>query len=268
MNKQIQLINLPNLLTTSNLLCGTLCVIYAMQGRIDVAPFLLLFAAFFDLLDGMVARMLKVGSELGKQLDSLADMVSFGVAPGVTVMVVLAAAVVGDVQDLNQVQTAWTSWADEMLQGSGSQNWINWLPFVSLVIPACSMLRLAKFNIDERQSTSFIGLPTPGNALFFMTFPLVICFGDTSSGLTNLAFHPAVMTTCILIMSALLISELPLFSLKLKNLSWKENQAQFLLVLGAIIFIPLFKVWSIALIVFLYLILSVLFYQKSKKVKA
>ena len=178
MNQQIKLFSIPNLLTAGNLVCGSLCIIYAFAGRLDVAPFFILGAALFDFFDGFAARLLKIQSEIGKQLDSLADMVSFGLAPGLLMMVVLSTQTMeNEWLNLESAQQSWDIWFNKVfVDPSTVMDMIDYLPFVALFIPVFSMLRLAKFNIDERQTSSFIGLPTPGNALFLMTYPLVLAF--------------------------------------------------------------------------------------------
>jgi CDP-diacylglycerol--serine O-phosphatidyltransferase len=219
----------------------------------------------------MVARLLKQQSELGKQLDSLADMVSFGVAPGMVMMVYLAGLsnVHSDGMNLNSISQSYENWSDIMFHDGGQLSSLDYLPFLALLIPVFSMLRLAKFNIDTRQSESFIGLPTPGNALFFMSFPLITTFSafevENANFLEVLIVQPLFVGLLIAVMSWLLISEIPLFSFKMKNLKWKGNEVRFIFIVLSVIFILIFKVWSISIIVFLYLILSIVIAQQKKK---
>lgn len=257
------MINLPNLFTAANMLSGVLAILLALSGRIDLAPFAIFAGAFFDFFDGLLARKMKVSSELGKQLDSLADMVTFGVAPGLIMLVVMS-------MDVRQYIF------DRMVQGEvypetiyydffayinhlliGDVNYA--VPFFALAIPFFSMFRLAKFNIDKRQTDRFIGLPTPANTLFFMTFPLVLSYGDVSNVEWILTiYEPEVLAFLCVAMSILLIIEIPLFALKFKFFGWKGNEIRygFLLISAGLIIV--FQTWSIALIVFLYLILSLL----------
>ncbi|MFT5777163.1 MAG: CDP-diacylglycerol--serine O-phosphatidyltransferase [Crocinitomicaceae bacterium] len=259
--------NIPNLFTAANLLSGCLAILFAVSGRIDLAPFAIFAGAFFDFFDGFLARKLHVSSEMGKQLDSLADMVTFGVAPGVIMMaVILDAQTVIEISksmpfesiDWTLIYASLPQWLESLLTGEHS----NFLPFMGLIIPFFSLFRLAKFNLDERQTESFIGLPTPANTLFFMAFPLVLCYMPPALGLGTqiyeIVFNPFVLAGMIILMSLLLVSEIPLFSLKFKTFGWRENKVRFIFLLISLAFIVLFKAWSLALIVFLYLILSLI----------
>jgi CDP-diacylglycerol--serine O-phosphatidyltransferase len=269
MNDKISLITIPNALTGGNLVCGILAIFSAFTVRFDLIPVFIMLAALFDFLDGMAARILKQSSPLGKQLDSLADMVSFGVAPGVLMMVVLSGlTIIGEswMYNIDFFRMAWESWLGIMFgEGVIERTLFDFVPFLGLLIPLFSLLRLAKFNIDERQTDSFIGLPTPGNALFFMIFPLALVFElDNTTTSFSFLFSWKVVVLLIFVFSKLLISELPLFSLKFKNLKFKGNEIRFFFLLCCAILIPLLKVWSVAIIVFLYLILSIIVYLKSK----
>ena len=255
--------NLANLFTAANMLSGLCAILFALSGRIDLAPFAIFAGALFDFLDGFIARKLKIAGEMGKQLDSLADMVTFGIAPGVIMFVLLTKMSAlwmwgGDLNSTSlMLQVDWSGWLHAMISFDSS----NFFPFVVLFIPFFSLFRLAKFNIDTRQSESFIGLPTPANTLFFMSFPLALSYGSPS--VSNLPFfefmfNPIVMSILIVLMSLMLVSELPLFSLKFKTFGWAGNQIRYVFLLISLAFIVLFTVWSLALIVFLYLILSLL----------
>lgn len=255
--------NLANIFTAGNLISGALSIILAFQGYIDFAAYAILLGALFDFLDGFAARMLKTSGELGKQLDSLADMVSFGLAPGIIMMVVLTA-VLSNTQaevDLpNHIRTSLDAWMSSILENNsfGTHSYDKLLPFTALIIPFFSLFRLAKFNLDKRQTESFIGLPTPANTFFFLSFPLILKseYGEMST-FSEYIFHPLFMVILILIMSLLLISELPLFSLKFKSFGIRENVIRYTFLLISLILIIAVQVWAISLIVFLYLILSV-----------
>lgn len=253
--------NIPNLFTAFNLLSGCVAIILAFAGRMDLAPFAIFAGAFFDFLDGFLARKLKVSGELGKQMDSLADMVTFGLAPGVIMFLMLM--YLGEFPR----STVLHLWVRQILDGETT----NFYPFVALLIPFFSLFRLAKFNLDTRQTESFIGLPTPANTLFFMSYPLVASYSmmDISeiTGFTRFMFHPLSISVTILVMSLLLISEIPLFALKFKTFGIKGNEIRYIFLLISLIFIITFKVWALALIVFLYLVLSIIenFVLKTKK---
>jgi len=246
--------NLANILTSANLMSGIFSILFAVSGNLELAVFAIFAGAIFDFLDGFAARLLKTSGELGKQLDSLADMVTFGVAPGILMMVVLTIDFINFQVTEVEVQQSFANWMNSLVN---LKNDLSFLPFAGLIIPFFSIFRLAKFNLDTRQTTSFIGLPTPANTLFFTTFPLVLIYGDVSaSPFSQFMFNPYVILSLIVVMSLLMVSEIPLFSLKVKNLKWKDNQIRFPFLLISLAIICVFWLWSIALIVILYLIMS------------
>ena len=261
--------NIPNLFTAFNLLSGTMAIILTLMGRIDLAPFAIYLGAIFDFFDGFLARKLKQSGELGKQLDSLADMVTFGLAPGLFMMVVIIVALnFGDVVAIKEfpsyVNYVLNDWKNAVFYGVPNQmdTPLKFLPFIALFIPFMSMFRLAKFNIDTRQSESFIGLNTPANTIFFTVFPLVLNneYNQTyhDNMLIYYVFQPALLLPIIGGMSLMLISELPMFSLKFKHFKWKGNEIRFIFLISCGLLISFLLVWSIALIVLLYMILSLI----------
>jgi CDP-diacylglycerol--serine O-phosphatidyltransferase len=230
----------PNSLTLGNLTCGVLAIDYITQAQWEIAAGLVLLAAVFDFFDGFAARLLKVGSALGGQLDSLADMVTFGVVPGFFI---------------------W-KWLDFI----NTTN-MEWLPYIGLIIPAMSCYRLAKFNIDERQTTSFIGLPTPANALVMLSIPLIglgtwndMGFGASliNFPLSELCNNVVFISIITVVFSYLLIAELPLFALKFKSFGWAGNQVRWTFLLLAILLIALFAFMAIPIIILLYLLISII----------
>jgi len=232
--------HIPNFITTLNLFSGCIGIILALQYRIDYAAYFIGIAAFFDFLDGMAARILHVKSEIGKELDSLADVVSFGVLPGIIVYQLMA----------NSPNTP----------AAGS--YISIFSLVALIIPILSAVRLAKFNLDTRQTTSFIGLPVPANALFLGSLPLIKMqagFSDSLSWLTVLTDNYYVLALIAIGMSLLLVSAIPLISLKFRNLKFADNKPQFILVAFAILAFALVTFAAIPLIILAYIILSLIF---------
>lgn len=272
--------NIPNLFTAGNMLCGIISVILSVSGRIDLAPFVIFLGAVLDFFDGFLARLLKKQGELGKQLDSLADMVTFGIAPGVLMMVTLSYALYREEftnlmafgnAGTESFQTlafySFRSWTEQV----GSFSGMSWIPLCALLIPFFSMFRLAKFNIDTRQSESFIGVPTPANTIFFCAFPLLLWqFSDTIGWQHDLIFtllKPAVIIPVIVVMSLLLVSEIPLFSLKFKKFSWAGNEIRYGFLIICLILIPTLMFWSVPIIVLLYIVLSVIeniFFKKKQ----
>ena len=234
--------HIPNFITTLNLFSGCIGIIIALQYRIDYAAYFIAIAAFFDFLDGLVARLLHVKSEIGKELDSLADVVSFGVLPGIIVYQLMA----------NSPNTP----------AGGLFSYISIFSLIALIIPVLSAVRLAKFNLDTRQSTSFIGLPVPANALFLGSLPLIKMqagFSDSLSWLTIITDNYYVLAIIAIGMSLLLVSEIPLISLKFRNLKFADNKPQFILVAFTILAFTLFTFTAIPLIILAYIILSLIF---------
>ncbi|MEO9256729.1 MAG: CDP-alcohol phosphatidyltransferase family protein [Crocinitomicaceae bacterium] len=283
--------SIPNFFTASNLICGVLGIIFSLSGRIDLAPWLVFVALICDFLDGFLARKLKQASELGKQLDSLADMVTFGVLPGVVCFILLIIGGANEIVHLpnSTVASPWLSDSFgqsvnaliDMYVGDLTGNpittapfhfygWYLFVPFIALLIPFFSLFRLAKFNLDKRQSDQFIGLPTPANTLFFMAFPLMLWDGwgttDWKSTISLLVLKDSILTSFIVLFSFLLIAELPLIALKFKTFKWKKNESRYILIMGSCILIMLLSLWSIPIIVFLYLILSIID-NSTKKIK-
>lgn len=224
--------HIPNLLTISNLICGCIALYFTFHNNLVYAAYLIGLAALFDFMDGAVARLLKVSGPMGKELDSLADMVSFGVVPGSVVF--------------------------HLLENSSLASY----SFIALVIPSFSAYRLAKFNIDERQTDSFIGLPTPANCLVFISIPLITTF-QPESIIASMIVIPEVIIALSIILSLALISEIPLFALKFKNLKFSENKIRFIFLGLTVVLLAILHFSAIPLIVLIYLLLSTLFKQKS-----
>ncbi len=214
--------HLPNAITCLNLLCGCLALTFIFRGNLVTGAYLVGVAAVADFFDGLVARALRVSSPIGKDLDSLADMVSFGVVPGAILHQLTQEALNGG--------PLGGYWRD---QGAGwAQTVAEFLPFLVTIFSA---LRLAKFNNDTRQSDAFIGLPTPASTLVVASLPLILA-GELArhpggpSGLANLVLNPWVLLALSVGLSGLLVAELPLFALKFKNLRWLGNRRRFLFV--------------------------------------
>ena len=284
----MKMFNIPNLFTAGNMLCGVFAIILAFAGRIDIAPYFIFLAALLDFFDGFLARILKQQGELGKQLDSLADMISFGLAPGIIMLFVLAFSGMNhDFSLLNvdnsvqpPMQTLYfvssNAWEMSLLGGQvpifQMDSMQKFLPFAALIIPFFSMFRLAKFNIDTRQSESFIGLPTPANTIFFMAFPLLLThYGNTTGWEHDLIMwliQPMVLIPIIVIMSLMLVAELPLFALKFKSFKWQGNEIRYIFLISCGILIPTLLFWSIPIIIILYLKLSFINNLLRKKTNA
>ncbi len=251
---------IPNLLTAGNLIGGILAIILTLTGGIEYAPWCIFASAIFDFLDGFVARLLKVQNEIGKQLDSLADMVTFGVAPGIMVMTLL---------HINFKNNSIVAFANgNLLRGISKdyaqvEPWQEYIMYVAILIPVFALFRLAKFNLDTRQTSSFIGLPTPAMTLFFAVIPLLILNAVDSTEiwkltLASILIHPVFLVISTIVLSLLMVAELPLFALKFKGFSWNNNKLRYIFLTICLIMFATLLFWSIPIIIILYLILSII----------
>lgn len=231
--------HIPNTLTSLNLFSGCIASVIALQGELSMLPWVLfwiMLAALFDFFDGFAARLLKAYSPIGKELDSLADCVSFGFVPSAVVFRILQ----------TQVHLI-----------SDNQYVIEYLPYMAFLLAVFSALRLAKFNIDERQTESFIGLNTPANALFWVSF----CVGLMTRTLDGTMYFTAglvyTLLVGVIVFSFLMISELPMFSLKVKSLKLKDNIQRYFLAVFILVLIPIIGYLSISAGILLYIALSI-----------
>lgn len=241
MKKQI-----PNLLTLCNLICGVMAAYQASFGWLHRAAILMLAGIVFDFLDGMAARLLKVQSPMGKELDSLADVVTSGVVPGIILFNIFRLS----------------------CHGMGPAQPFYWLRFVGFLIPAFAAYRLAKFNLDDRQGHSFLGLPVPSNALIWATLGLCLVHPDWAGvallpivGPLHLPLgHTALVALAIfsLLTDVLMVSEVPLMGLKFENFGWKDNSLKYVLLIGIALLLVLFGIPGIALSVVWYIVLSLI----------
>jgi CDP-diacylglycerol--serine O-phosphatidyltransferase len=239
----------PNAITSLNLVCGSLSVFFAIDGQLGWASVFIFAAALFDFLDGFAARLLKAYSVIGKELDSLADLVSFGLAPAAIVFTMLEYALFGKNQLIQDIDA------------NGSQ-WI--VLFTSLLLPVAGAFRLAKFNTDDRQSESFLGMPIPANAIFFASLGLILELG-TKQTIVPIILNKYTLLVSVFACSFLMVSELPMFSLKFKNLKLKENGLRFLF-LGVIVLMMAFlQLYALPLIIVWYVLLSVISYLTTSK---
>lgn len=220
--------HVPNIITCCNLVSGCISVKAALKGDLEIAAIFILVAAVFDFFDGFLARLLKVQSAIGKELDSLADIVSFGVAPGMIIY-------------------TWLTHCLMDIRPSAITGFTEFLPMLALLVPALSAVRLAKFNIDEKQEVEFIGLPTPANAFFLGFIP------EAEIALFNNFWILLLITVGF---SILLVSPIRMFSLKFHHFKWKGNEARYILLIIAIILLPLLKLGAFPLIILTYLLIS------------
>ena len=241
--------HIPNTITLLNLLAGLLALIHAFEGNYPEAFSLVCLGIFFDFWDGFFARIWKVQSPIGLQLDSLADMVTSGVVPGLVMYKIL-----GGIQE-NQSQYNLTP----------ETSYMGVVPYLGFLITLASCYRLAKFNVDTRQTDSFIGLPTPANALLIMSIPM-IHLNSEFEGLVDALSNPYVLVGITVLSSYLLNAEIPLFSLKVKSFSWEKYKMQVVFLILSVILIALLEFIAIPIIILLYVILSVVNNTTGKKV--
>lgn len=222
---------IPNIITLMNLFSGCIGVVFVFTSDPRLASLMIFISLLLDYMDGGAARLLNVKSELGKELDSLADLISFGLLPSLIAYIILRT---GDYPSL---------------------------AYIAFLMTVMSAYRLAKFNLDERQSENFIGLPTPANAIFWSAFPLVI-YGDPNSvveiSMASLMVESRVIMILIVVFSYLLIAEIPLFSLKFSDLRWKNNAYRFVFLIMSVILFVLMSYYALPFIILLYLLISIL----------
>lgn len=241
--------HIPNAITLLNLLAGLFALIHAFNGNYNEAFSLVCLGIFFDFWDGFFARIWKVQSPIGLQLDSLADMVTSGVVPGLVMYKMLA--------DIQENQSQYNLTEDTYYMGV--------VPYLGFLITLASCYRLAKFNIDTRQTDSFIGLPTPANALLIMSIPM-IQFHSEFEWLVDFLSNPYVLVGVTVLSSYLLNAEIPLFSLKVKSFSWEKYKMQVVFMIISVILIAFFEFIAIPIIILLYVVLSMMNNTMGKKV--
>lgn len=241
--------HIPNFITLLNLSCGLLAVIAIFKGFYDEAFIFVCLGIFFDFWDGFFARKFNVSGELGLQLDSLADMVTSGVVPGLMMFSLI------ETIQINQI--AYHVTEETFFMGI--------VPYFGFLITIASAYRLAKFNIDKRQIDSFIGLPTPANALFIMSIPMIQYYSDYE-WLYNLLNNPFVLLFLTLLSAYFLNANIPLFSLKLKSFDWKSAKLQYLFLGSALILFIIFDFVSIPLIIIFYVLLSAIIHARGNNI--
>ena len=247
--------HIPNILTLLNLLSGTIAVFFAVKDQLVVAALFVFLGIFFDFFDGFAARLLKVQGELGKQLDSLADVVTSGVVPGIVMFQLILASV---------SNTEWTIKGQNIsdLPMKEYLSIVYLTAIIGLLITLAAAYRLAKFNIDERQTSSFIGLPTPAAALVVLSLPLIQQYTNNELAL-YLIESTWFLVLLTLVLCYFMNAEIPLFSLKFKDYSWKNNVVKYIFVLSTLLLVILFQYIAIPLVIVLYVLLSLITRKKS-----
>ncbi|MEQ7801261.1 CDP-diacylglycerol--serine O-phosphatidyltransferase [Pedobacter sp. ASV1-7] len=222
--------HIPNAITCANLFSGCIGIVYAFNGALETAAYFVLLSGIFDFFDGFAARLLHVKSDIGKELDSLADVISFGFLPGVVMFQLLS-------------QSDFSS---------------PYLPYFGFVITAFSALRLAKFNIDTRQTEDFIGLNTPMNTLFIVSLPFI------QKDYPEIIGSAPLLVGLIVLVSWLLVSEIKIFSLKFSSTSWAQNKIKYIFLILSVLLVAVLKFAAVPLILVMYIGLSVLHFRQLK----
>ena len=228
--------HIPNIITLLNLFCGCIALVFVSKDQFEMAFYFVCLGIFLDFFDGFFARLFKVSGPLGLQLDSLADMVTSGVVPGFVMF--------------------------KMMQSSSvymNEGYLQLFPYLGFIITLGSCFRLAKFNIDTRQTDSFIGLPTPANALFILSLPLVLeHYSGESLTVLEILTEKWVLLLISLFSAYILNAEIPLFSLKIKKFNFKDNALQIIFLISAILFLFFLDYLAIPLVIIFYVFLSVI----------
>ncbi|HIC30805.1 MAG TPA: phosphatidylserine synthase [Flavobacteriaceae bacterium] len=239
---------IPNFVTLLNLFCGSIAVIFVVNNHFMLAAIFVFLGIFFDFFDGLLARKLKVQSDLGIQLDSLADMITSGLVPGLIMYKLLELAT-----NTNGVSVT-EDWSDSMYWSGVN---VSVLPFLGLLITLSSAYRLARFNIDEDQQTYFKGLPTPANALLILSLPLILEFQHNDL-INATILNPWFLVILTLISTYLLNSPIKLFALKFKDYSFKNNAIRYIFLILSVVMLIVLQFAAIPIIILLYIILSLI----------
>lgn len=228
---------IPNLITISNLVCGCIAIVCVLNNWYELAFVVFVIAGIADLMDGIVARALGVSSEIGKQLDSLADMISFGAAPGAIIFSLLAKSIYGV---------------------DGLEEYFPWLALPGFLLTGFAAYRLGKFNIDTRQTDEFRGLATPGMTVFVVG--LMMAYKQDFWGIADFIHsNPWFLYICVLVLGVLMVSDIKMFSFKVKNAKWKGNELRYIFIFVGVSGLFVFQYLGFSIAVVLYIILSLIF---------
>ncbi|MET6990197.1 CDP-alcohol phosphatidyltransferase family protein [Sediminicola arcticus] len=248
--------HIPNIITLLNLFCGCIAVVFAVINELEIAALFVFLGIFFDFFDGLAARLLKVQSELGLQLDSLADMITSGLVPGIVMFQLLKMSSAGgwNLEFGAEASRTITQMSTELPI----------LPFLGFLITLASAYRLAKFNIDENQVSSFVGLPTPANALLIFSLPLILLYHNNEF-LNGVILNQWFLIGMTLLSSYLLNSNIKLFALKFKNWSFKDNALRYVFIAICLVSIGTLKFLAIPFIIVFYVASSLVNQIQVKK---
>lgn len=235
---------IPNFITTLNLSSGVLATIFAIDGHLIWAGIFICLASIFDFLDGLAARALKAYSETGKQLDSLSDLVSFGVAPGAILFTLLEFSLFGKNQPIHEIGAQWYEW---LILGT------------AFLIPVFGAIRLARFNAFSSNETFFRGLAIPSNGIFWASMGLMLEFPKYQENFQEI-YSTRTLVALGIFMAGMMIINLPMFSLKMSNFSWKDNWFRYVFLAFSGLLLAIFNVYGLALTIVLYILWNVALY--------
>jgi len=235
---------IPNFITSLNIVSGSLAIIFAIDGHLIWAAIFICVGAFFDFLDGLAARLLKAYSEVGKQLDSLADIVTFGVAPGAILFTLLEFSLFGKNDPIYEISAHWYEWL---------------ILFTAFLVPVFGAIRLARFNTNTEEEDFFRGLPIPANGIFWASMGLML-ESPKYYDLLQVLYSTKYLLILGVFMSGMMVINMPMFSLKAKSFQFKKNWYRYLFLGLSILFLLIFNVYGLAFIIFLFIILNVVFY--------
>ena len=238
--------HIPNFITLLNVLSGCIATVLAVQNKLDLAALFVFVGILCDFIDGLAARLLKAYSDIGVQLDSLADMITSGLVPGIVMFQLLTMA----------EKDGWN------LDMFGMHTEVGILPLFGFLITMASAYRLANFNVDENQVSSFKGLPTPANALLILSLPLILMYQNTPI-LNEIILNPWFLMGLAVVSAFLLNSKIELFALKFENYGFKDNGIKYLFLIGSLVLLILMKFLAIPIIIALYILSSLLVANKS-----
>lgn len=245
--------HVPNIITSLNILCGCIAILFAVSGDLAIAAFFVFLGIFLDFFDGLAARLLKAQSEAGLQLDSLADVITSGVVPGIVMFQLLNEALFGTSKTM----------AETFSGEIWNEGIVHFVPLIGLLITVASAYRLAKFNVDERQTSDFFGLPTPANALLILSLPLILIY-QPSTITENILLNPWFLIGLTILSCYLLNAEIRLFALKFKTWDFNSNNKRYLFLVISLLLMILFKFIAIPLIILLYILISIFWKEGDK----
>lgn len=248
--------HIPNLITLLNVFCGCIATVFAVLNQLEMAAIFVFLGIFFDFFDGLAARALNVKSELGLQLDSLADVITSGLVPGIVMFQLLGMSMTGGWNAGNMFGYDQSEYGLSIL--------FQPLPLLGFLITLASAYRLAKFNIDENQTSSFIGLPTPANALLILSLPLILLY-QNNDVLNGIILNQWFLIGLTLLSTYVLNAKIELFALKFQNWGFKDNGLRYIFIIISLVLLVTLQFLAVPLIIVFYVLSSLMANLQDKK---